>query len=122
MTNGRSNDLGRGALSRRRLSCLSADRRFEDRLGSRFGSKRNERVLARLDDAWRAVAARDLVLKEKESVEHRLRPWGTARHVDVARDDFVDTGHRRIIVVEAAAARARAEREHVLRLHHLLVD
>jgi len=54
-------------------------------------------------------AARDLVLKEKEAIEDRLGSRRAARDVDVAGDDLVDAGERRVVVVEAAAARAGPE-------------
>src|SRR6188472_3191412 len=83
-------------------------------------------VLARIapgfDRRGGPIAARDLVHQEHETVEHRFRAGRTARHVDVAGDDLVEAGYARVVVVEAAAGRAGAEREHPLGLRHLLVD
>src|SRR6185503_1578770 len=69
-----------------------------------------------------AHAARDLVLDEQETVEHRFRTRRATRDVDVAGDDFVDARDGRVVVVEAAAAGTRAERHDPARLHHLRVD
>ena len=53
----------------------------------------------------------------------RLGPGRAAGHVDVDRDDLVDAlGHRVAVPVRPAAVGARAHRDHVLRLGHLLVE
>ena len=49
-------------------------------------------------------------------------PRRAAGNVDVDRDDLVDARQRGVVLVEAAARRAGAERHHPLRLAHLLVD
>ena len=50
-------------------------------------------------------------------------PRRAAGHVDVDRDDLVDAlGHRVRVPVRPAAVGARAERDHVLRLGHLVVE
>ena len=56
-------------------------------------------------------------------MQQRLRPGRAAGHVHVDRDDLVDAlGHRVRVPVRAAAVGARAERDHVLRLGHLVVE
>src|SRR5688572_22611715 len=73
-----------------------------------------DRVEARLDDGGSAIPALDLVLKEQETVEHRLWAGRAAGDVHVAGDDLVEPGDGRVVVVEAAARGAGAEREHPL--------
>src|SRR5690606_7469252 len=79
-------------------------------------------VAAGFDDARLAITALDLVLEQHQRVEHALGSRGTPRYVDVGGDDLVDARAAGVVVVEAAARSARAEREHPLRLCHLLVD
>src|SRR5262245_333474 len=80
------------------------------------------RIGAGLHDGRAAIALLNLVLQEHEAVEHGFGPGRTTWNVDVAGDDFVDAGNRRVVVVKAAARSAGAEREHPLRIRHLLVD
>ena len=47
---------------------------------------------------------------------------GQNGHVDVDGDDAVDALQDRVVVEHAARARARAHRDHPLRLEHLVVD
>src|SRR5438093_40336 len=75
--------------------------------------------------ATRSVPLRlggDLVLQLHEPVDHRLGTGRAARDVDVDRDDRVDAHDGRVVVVEAAGARAHAEGDDPLRLGHLVVD
>src|SRR5262245_15075689 len=65
---------------------------------------------------------RDLVLQLHEPVDDRFRPRRAARNVYVDGNDGVDALHGRVVVIEAAGARADAEGHHPLRLRHLLVD
>src|SRR5262245_58660617 len=58
---------------------------------------------------------RDLVAELHQPVEDALGTQRTARNVDVDRNDRVDALHRRVVVVEAAGARADSERHHPLR-------
>src|SRR5712691_6131380 len=64
----------------------------------------------------------DLRLELEQPVEHVLRPRGTTRNVDIDRHDRVDSHDGRVVVVEAAGARADAERDDPLGLGHLVVD
>src|SRR5574341_31309 len=64
----------------------------------------------------------DLVLELHEPVEDGLGTRRAARDVDVHRDDRVDALDGRVVVVEAAGARAHAEGDDPLRLGHLIVD
>src|SRR5258705_3229961 len=87
-----------------------------------------------LDDRQREVAdllvvrnapprsALDPLLELDQAVDDGLRPRGTAGDVDVDGHDRVDALHRRVVVVRTAGAGARAERDHPLRLGHLVVD
>src|SRR6266545_2971084 len=69
------------------------------------------------------AGAADLLLQQQHAVEQRLRRGRAARHVDVDRHDAVAAAHHRIgIVVIAAAVGARAHRDDVARLRHLVVD
>src|SRR5690606_41434784 len=76
----------------------------------------------RVDDAGRSIAALDLVLQQLQTVEHALWTRWTTWHVHVRRDDLVDAGHARVVVVKAAARGAGTESKHPLRLGHLLVN
>src|SRR5213593_876708 len=67
------------------------------------------------------LLALDLALQGHEAVEHAFRPGRAAGNVDVDRNDEVDPGERRVVVVEAAAGRAGAEGHHPLGLRHLIV-
>src|SRR5581483_11933322 len=62
------------------------------------------------------LVALDLCLQLDEPIDHHLRPWWTARHIDVHRHDPVDPLDERIVVVDAAAGGAGAHREHPLGL------
>src|SRR5262245_4601758 len=63
----------------------------------------------------------DLVLQLHEPVDHRLGTRRAARDIDVDRYDRVDPLHGGVVVVEAAGARADAERDNPLGLGHLVV-
>src|SRR5581483_42864 len=65
---------------------------------------------------------RDPLLELQEPVDDGLRARRAARDVDVDRDDRVDALHDGVVVVRAARVRAVAEREHPLRVRHLLPD
>ena len=65
----------------------------------------------------------DPLLEHHDRVEQRLGPRRAAGDVDVDRDDLVDAlGDRVRVPVRAAAVGARAHRDHVLRVGHLLVE
>src|SRR5436309_11472924 len=64
----------------------------------------------------------DLVLQLHEPVDHRLGAGRTARDVNVDGNDRVDALHGGVVVIEAAGARAHAERDDPLGLGHLIVD
>src|SRR5438094_4486176 len=67
--------------------------------------------------------ADDLVLHAQQTLGERLGTRRAARNVDVHRDQLVHALADRVRVLEEAAARsARAHRDHVLRLRHLLVQ
>src|SRR5678816_2740674 len=69
------------------------------------------------------VLGGDLLLEPDDPLEQRLRPGRAARDVDVDRQDLVDAlGDRVRVPVRAAAVGARAHRDHVLRVGHLLVE
>ena len=69
-----------------------------------------------------ALAALDPLLQHDEAVEDLFRPRRAARDVDVDRDRLIGARHGRVVLVEAAGRGADAERDHPLRLAHLLVD
>ncbi len=64
--------------------------------------------------SWRSMSPLERPPPDAEGSPGRRRPFGMILCRD-ARDG-------RVVVVEAAAARAGPEGEHVLRVHHLLVD
>src|SRR4029453_16909073 len=65
----------------------------------------------------------DALLEQHDALEHRLGARGAARHVHVDRDDLVDALRDGIRVpVRAAAVGARAHRDHVFGIGHLLVE
>src|SRR6266550_6008037 len=69
------------------------------------------------------VLAADLLLQLDDPVQQGLGAWRAPGHVDVDRHDLVHAlRHRVRVPVRAAAVRAGAERDDVLRLRHLVVD
>ena len=105
-----------GSCSRSELASSRARRELHGPRSDR------DRILARLDDAGRAIAALRSCPAAASGRRARPRAAADSRDVDVAGDDLVDAGDGRVVVVEAAARRAGAEREHPLGLGHLLVD
>src|SRR3954447_15575963 len=63
----------------------------------------------------------DLRAQLEDAVDQRLGPRRAARDVDVDRHELVGR-HDRVVVEDAHRARARAHRDRVLRLEHLVVD
>src|SRR6266516_1806424 len=65
----------------------------------------------------------DALLQLDDAVQERLGPGRAAGDVDVHRDDLVDAfGDRVGVPVRPAAVGTGAERDHVLRLRHLVVE
>src|SRR2546423_6289853 len=64
----------------------------------------------------------DLVLELDDPVHQRLGPRRAARHIDVDRQELVGARDQRVVVEHPGARRARAHRDHPLRLEHLVVD
>src|SRR5260370_10025181 len=65
----------------------------------------------------------DALLEQDDALEQRLAARRAARHVHLDADDLVDAlGDRVRVPVGAAAVGARAHRDHVLRIGHLLVE
>src|SRR5437868_864008 len=79
-------------------------------------------MLAREALSNMAVAALDLVLQHYERVQDLLGSWRASRDVHVDRNALIGSGHRRVILVEAARRGADAEGNGPLGLAHLLVD
>ena len=67
-------------------------------------------------------AGLDLLVQADDALHQRLGSRRAAGHVDVDRDDLVDALEHRVVVEHPARARARAHRDHPLRLEHLVVD
>src|SRR5712691_9667591 len=67
------------------------------------------------------LLALDLALQGHEAVEHAFRAGRAAGNVDVDRNDEVDPGERRVVVVEAPDGRAGAEGHPPLGRRHLVV-
>ena len=61
-------------------------------------------------------------MQADDPLHQRLGPRRAAGHVDVDGDDLVDALEDRVVVEHPAGARARAHRDHPLRLEHLVVD
>src|SRR6202034_1726172 len=57
-----------------------------------------------------------------QPVKHCLGPRRTSRDIQMYRDDPIDSLQHRVVVVRAARTGARPERDHPLRLRHLLID
>src|SRR6266487_5278144 len=65
----------------------------------------------------------DPLLEQDDALEQRLGARRAARHVHVDGDDLVDAlGDGVRVPIRAAAVGARAHRDHVLRIGHLLVE
>src|SRR3954470_2883885 len=65
----------------------------------------------------------DALLQQHDALDEGLGPGRAAGDVDVDGHDLVDAlGHRVRVPVGAAAVGARAHRDHVLRVGHLVVE
>src|SRR6476620_2162320 len=78
--------------------------------------------LLRFERKDRMPVLRYLVLQHHDRVDHHFWARWASRNIDVDRNDLVDALHDRVVAVEPAARRARAERHHPFRIAHLVVD
>src|SRR5262249_38110988 len=79
--------------------------------------------IARLPSALDRAGAADLLLQQQYAVDECLGGRWAAGGVDIERQDAIAAAHDQIeIMVIAPTVRARAHRNHVARLRHLIVD
>ena len=62
------------------------------------------------------------LLQQRQPLHERLRPWRTARHVDVHRQELVRALHHAVHVEHAAGVGAGAHRDHPARFQQLFVE
>ena len=119
----------------RRLLARHDDRRRHGgvRRGKRLVRRAGHRRRDRGDDLFSGHAMRtsrrlielrggDLLLQLHDAVDQRLGTRRAAGNEHVDRHDLIRALHDGVVVEHAAARRARAHRDHPLRLGHLVVD